>query len=329
MPDVNGLDCSFVGVWSCRVWSHAHLKTDRLQGMLYLLPKMIPEISASKVAGLIGLHRYQKPAEIQYDLLCKDKLIKERIQAIERENNRRSFTSVVNEVMRDQPVMDCVAAGLDAAKATDDVSAVLEDVEQQARLILDLRRDSFTPELRNQLASEIRGKVSRQRGLNNENTILDQYETQRDVKVTDRNTKTFRKTYSTFRLVGRTDGYVASENRIVDSKDRTRFWPQVPLYDEIQLRCYMDMSGATESELIERFPNGDVRHTKFLNDPEKWRVIQEALEKAVAILNEAVDNPEELQRIVFANTVCTQANGSATPGPRSSRVQKQTPDTGV
>lgn len=290
---------------------------------------MIPEISASKVAGLIGLHRYQKPAEVQYDLLCKDKILKDRIQAIEKEYNRRSFHSVVNEVMRDQPVIDCIASGLDAAKTTDDVSSVLDEVEQQAKLILDLRRDAFTPELRNQLASEIRGKVSRQRGLNNENTILDQYETQRDVKVTDRNTKTFKKTYGSFRLIGRTDGYVASENRIVDSKDRTRFWAQVPLYDEIQLRCYMDMSGATESELIERFPNGDVRHTKFLNDPEKWRVIQEAIEKAVATLNEAVENPEELQRIVFANTVCTQSNGSAPPRSRASRVQNQTPAPSV
>ena len=225
--------------------------------------------------------------------------------------------------MRDQPVLDCIACGLDAAKATDDVSSVLEEVEQQARLILDLRRDSFTPELRSQLASEIRGKVSRQRGLNNETAILDQYETQRDVKVTDRNTKTFKKSYGSFRLIGRTDGYVASENRIVDSKDRTRSWPQVPLYDEIQLRCYMDMSGATESELIERFPNGEVRHTKFLNDPEKWRVIQEAIEKAVATLNEAADNADELRKIVFANTVCIQANGSATPESRPSRGEKK------
>ena len=290
---------------------------------------MIPEISASKVAGLIGLHRYQKPVEIQYDLLCKDKATKDRIQAIEKEYNRRSFAAVVNEVMKDQPVVDCIACGLDAAKRTDDVSSVLDEVEQQARLILDLRRDTFTPDLRNQLAAEIRGKVSRQRGLNNENTILDQYETQRDVKVTDRNTKTFKKSYGSFRLIGRTDGYVASENRIVDSKDRTRFWPQVPLYDEIQLRCYMEMAGATESELIERFPGGDVRHTKFVNDPEKWRVIQEAIEKAVATLNLAIDDSEELRRIVFANTVCTQTNGGANPGVRSSRVQKQTPDASV
>lgn len=306
-----GTGCALGCLWSNCLCAHVSLKTDRRLDRSSNVSTMIPEISASKVAGLIGLHRYQKPAEVQYDLLCKDPETKKKIRAIETDFNRRSFASVVNEVMKDQPILDCIACGLDSAKKTADVSAVLDEVEQQARLILDLRRDAFTPELRNQLAAEVRGRVSRQRGLNNENTILDQYETQRDVKVTDRNTKTFRKSYGSFRLVGRTDGYVASENRIVDSKDRTRFWPQVPLYDEIQLRCYMEMAGAAESELIERFPGGDVRHTKFVNDPEKWRILQEAIEKAVAALNAALDDPEDLRRIVFANTVCTQANGGS------------------
>jgi hypothetical protein len=288
---------------------------------------MIPEISASKVAGLIGLHKYQNPNEVLYELLCKDKTTKERIVALEKAHGRRAFSSVVNEVMRDHTVMDCISTGVSAANKTEDVSAVLAAVEEQAGLILALRRDDFTPEVRAQLAAEIRGQVSKQRGLRNENNILDQYEVQRDVKVTERNTKVFRKDYGKFKLIGRTDGYVASENRIVDSKDRTRFWEQVPLYDEIQLRCYMEMAGATESELIERFPSGDVRHTKFPHDVEKWRLLQEAIEKAVMKLNAALDSQEELKKIVFANTVCIESNGGDTTIRRSSRVSIQTPLT--
>lgn len=270
---------------------------------------MIPELSASKVAGFIGLHKYQDPNEIAYELLCKDLVAKTRIAEIERANNRRSFHQVVNEVLKDGPIQDCVASGIKAAQKTSNVSAVLEEVEAQANLILELRRDAFTPEVRAQLAAEVRGKVSKQRGLNNENHILDQYETHRDVKVTERNTKTVKKDFGTFKLVGRCDGYVASENRIVDSKDRTRHWAQVPLYDEIQLRCYMNMYDATESELIERFPGGDVRHTKYTNDPEKWKGIQSAIERGVEKLNLALRDEEELKRIVFANTICTQSNG--------------------
>lgn len=274
----------------------------------------IPELSASKVAGFIGLHKYQQPHEIAYELLCKHAATKEKISAIERAHHRRAFASVVRDVMKDSPIQDCIAGGIRAAQTTSNVAGVLEDVEEQAKLILDLRRDTFTPEVRALLAAEVRGQVSKQRGIKNENTILDQYEQQRDVKVIERNTKTLRKDFGTFKLVGRTDGWVASENRIVDSKDRTRFWPQVPLYDEIQLRCYMVMSGAVESELIERFPDGKVRHTKFLNDPEKWASIQAAIERATEKLNQAIADDDELERVVYANTVCTQANGGSASG---------------
>ena len=272
---------------------------------------MIPELSASKVAGFIGLHKYQNANEIAYELLCKDLVGKTRVAEIERALNRRSFHQVVNEVLKDGPIQDCISSGIKAAQQTRNVSAVLDEVEAQAGLILELRRDAFTPEVRAQLAAEVRGKVSKQRGLNNENHILDQYEAHRDVKVTERNTKTIKKDFGTWKLVGRCDGYVASEKRIVDSKDRTRHWPQVPLYDEIQLRCYMVMYDATESELIERFPNGQVRHTKFMNDPEKWKSLVAAIERAVEKLNLALHDEEELKRIVLANTICTQSNAGS------------------
>ena len=277
----------------------------------------IPELSASKVAGFIGLHKYQNAHEIAYELLQKHAPTKARIAEIERANHRRSFHQVVNEVLRDGPILDCIQSGVKAAQTTSNVVAVLEDVEEQAKLILDLRRDTFTPEVRALIAAEVRGKVSKQRGINNENTILDQYEVQRDVKVTERNTKTMKKDFGTFKLIGRTDGWVASEKRIVDSKDRTRFWSQVPLYDEIQLRCYMAMSDAVESELIERFPDGKVRHTKFPNDPEKWTALQTAIERGVEKLTLAMTDDDELTRIGYANTVCTQANGGSGPGRRA------------
>jgi hypothetical protein len=280
----------------------------------------VPELSASKVAGFLGLHKYQDPAEIAYELLCKHPLTKARITALEVAQGRRPYQAVVNEVLREGPILDCVSNGLKAAKTTSNVTEVLEEVRLQAALVLDLRRDGFSPELRARLAEEVKGKVSKQRGLNNEDSILNTYEAAREVKVIERNTKTIKKDFGTFKLVGRCDGYVASENRIVDSKDRTRMWPTVPLYDEIQLRCYMNMYGATESELIERFPTGQTRHTLYTADPEKWASLQTSLERAVAKLKAAVEDEEELKRIVAAATVCTQSNGSAASLPVPSRV---------
>lgn len=280
---------------------------------------MIPELSASKVAGFLGLHKYQSPQEIQYELLLKDPLMRERIRALEQQTDRKGFTAVLNEVLKEQPIADCIQMGVRDASKTQNVSSVLEEVEAQARLVLGLRNDSLPADVRDRLASEIRGKVSKGRGIQNETAILDQYETHREVKVTERNTKTIKKDFGTFKLVGRCDGYVAAESRIVDSKDRTRWWPQVPLYDEIQLRCYMVMYDAKESELVERFPDGRTRHTKYTNDPEKWANLQSALETAVAKLNAIVADEEEFKRVVFANTV-SLGNGSHTDERRSPRV---------
>lgn len=272
---------------------------------------MIPELSASKIAGFIGLHKYQNSLEIFYELLSKNAATKAKINEIERATHRRPFNAVLNEVLKDSPIADCISAGLRDAQTTSNVSGVLKDVQEQAALILDLRREQFTPELKARLADEVRGQVAKRRGINNEEKILNTYEAARSVRVTERNTKTIKKDMGTWVMVGRCDGYVASENRIVDSKDRTRHWPQVPIYDEIQLRCYMKMYDAKESELIERFPTGETRHTLYPADPEKWASIQTAVEKNVEKLRLAMEDEEELKRIVFANTVCTHHDGDS------------------
>lgn len=264
----------------------------------------IPEIPASKVAALIGLNRYQNPNEVIYSLLQKDTKLKRQIEAIEKEHNRRSYQKVVNEVLAQDPIRDCVAAGLDACKKTTDVMSALDSVEDAAKIILALRNDHLNPDLRQQIAAEVRGKVTKQRGLNNEDAILNNYEKDQDVKVTERNTKMIRKDYnSIFKIVGRLDGFVEKENRIVDSKDRTRVWNSVPIYDEVQMRCYMDMTGAAEAELVERFPDKTTRTTKYLNDAEKWKAIYDAIVQKVTLMNEMVEDAEKLKRIVFLNTV--------------------------
>jgi hypothetical protein len=278
---------------------------------------MIPTISASKVAGLIGLHKFQDQAGVMYDLLCRDKVAKQRVAKLEESANRRPFYKVAEEVLSDTFIKSCIYSGLRACKKTEDVKGALGDVENAAWTLLNLRYTQYPMEVRSMLVQEIRGKVAKQRGLNNENKILNQYEVAHDVKVVERNTKMLKKDFGTFILTGRTDGWVASENRVVDSKDRTRWFPEVPVYDEIQLRVYMHIIECPESELIERFPDGRTRVTKFLNDPEKWEVLQKAIETAVQTMNQALTDDEALKRIVFANTIEAN-NGSGIQSSSSS-----------
>lgn len=264
---------------------------------------MIPEISASKVAGFIGLHKYQNPDEIFYEFLVRDNEGKQKVAAIQDEFHRQSYNKIVNEILKDSAIKECIQCGLSATQRTTNVTGVLEDVQQQATAVLALRHDNLPTELRDRLAEEVRGKVTTQRGLDNEEKILDTYEAAKQVKVTERNTKTVKRDFGTYKLVGRCDGYVAEQKRIVDSKDRTRKWPTVPLYDEIQMRCYMQLYDAVEAELVERFPDKSTRNTVYSNDSEKWKYLHDLIERNVNKLNSILENEEELKRIVFANTV--------------------------
>jgi hypothetical protein len=265
--------------------------------------KFIPDISASTVAAIIGLHRYKPVTEAMYDVLGKDKAIKERMRAIERAYNRRSLYSVKNEALADPNIRDCVTTALSAAETSSDMDGILDDAASRAKIVVALRFSHYAPELQNMMVDEVRGQVARQRGTANENKILNTYEEEQKVEVTERNTRTFRKAYSNFKLVGRTDGFVASESRIVDSKDRVRFIETPPIYDEIQLRVYMNLADARESELVERFPDGRRRLTRYTNDGDKWQAIENGLVNASNAMQNALENEEELKRIIFANTI--------------------------
>ena len=263
----------------------------------------VPEISASKVAGLIGLHAYQLPHEVMYDLIVKNPAAKSRIAELETRERRIAVSKVKDAVLRSSAIRDVVGAGVRACVGRSDIADALATVESQARLVLDLRHSELAPEVRSMLVGEVRGAVQRQRGTNNEAAILDTYEVANKVAVADRNTTTFRKDYGAFKIVGRTDGYVKEHNRIVDSKARARWWTSVPMYDEIQLRVYMDLSSASESELIESFPDGRTRETRYVNDPVKWETIHGALLNATKKMNEILTDETALRDLVFANTV--------------------------
>jgi len=263
----------------------------------------LPDIAASKVAGLCGLHKYQAPDEVMFDMLYKHIPTKVAMDAIMSAENRRPFNKVKNEILRNKDIMNIVGRAVRSTKGVENITPILEGVEAQARTALALRYSDLSDSVRDVLVGEVRGAVAKQRGIQNENAGLNTYENVHAVEVKDRNTMTFKKTYEKFKLNGRTDGFVSEHNRVVDAKERTRWWTEPPLYDEIQLRVYMELTGASEAELFESFPDGRTRTTKYENDPIKWHVINTALLAAVDKMQSAIDNPDQLRTIVFANTV--------------------------
>ena len=190
----------------------------------------------------------------------------------------------------------------DAVAAAPSVDQTLATVEAACQKVID-RSPSMSPAMAAQLLADARGEVAKKRGLNNEDKILNTYEAERKVVLTERNTRMLRMEKETFTLVGRTDGFVATQNRVVDSKNRTRYWTNPPVYDIIQLRVYMHLLDATDSELIEKFPKHPTRHTVYTNDAEEWADIEASLNLAARRMTEILADASSLEDLVFKNTV--------------------------
>jgi len=205
----------------------------------------------------------------------------------------------VAEVVKAAELRKLAAAEVAAAPSVD---ASLARVEAACKKVVE-RTPNMTPEMATQLLADARGEVAKKRGLQNEDKILNTYEADKKVVVTERNTKMLRMDKEEFILVGRTDGFVAELNRVVDSKDRTTYWKTVPVYDEIQLRVYMHMMDAKDAELVEKFPNGTKRNTVFENDPEIWADIEANLRLTTRRMCEILADASSLEDLVFKNTV--------------------------
>lgn len=266
------------------------------------LASYVPEFPASAVAAVIGLNPYKAPYEAMYTVLKKDKVLKDQIQELERVHNRVSLDSIRRKVAAHSEVRAIVQRGLAETETNMDIPGIVDRAKSSIELLTNLRYPTLPPSVRASIVKECASDIHKQRGTKNENAVLNHYEAQTKTQVTERNTCMRYLKCGDYNLCGRIDGYVASRNRIVDSKERTVHWPEVPMYDEIQMRVYMELMGCPEAELVERFPNGSTRNTIFERDDHHWSQIHAKLTAAAQEMVAASKDRAALLKIVEANT---------------------------
>lgn len=269
------------------------------------LADFVPEISASAVASVLGLNPYRPPYEAMYAILKKDAITKERIKMLEQTHGRVSLDMMRRKAAADPLVKSAVQYGLkeaETAHSTEDLNAIATEARQNIGMAVSAKFPSLPPAVRSSIIDECVSDIHKQRGTKNENAVLNQYEAATNTKVTDRNTCMRYANCGAYKLCGRIDGYVAELNRVVDSKERRVKWPEVPMYDEIQLRVYMELMDCPEAELVERFPDGTTRNTIFKRDPAIWARFHEGLVKAAGTMVTASKEDATLLKIINANT---------------------------
>lgn len=117
---------------------------------------------------------------------------------------------------------------------------------------------------------ELRRKVTQTAqtmyGTRHESTAIAQFEEKHQVTVKDNNTICKSIRYPTFTIVGRVDGLV--EGKLIEVKNRkSRF--MTPLYDVIQIHCYMRMYHLECATLVQRLSD-QTQESKITWDASLW-----------------------------------------------------------
>jgi hypothetical protein len=135
-------------------------------------------------------------------------------------------------------------------------------------------------------------EIQKQRGIRLENIVEDNYEKKTGSSINERNSYT-QFECDDYKLIGYVDGMI--DDKVMETKNRKRYWVEPPEYDIIQLRCYMFMKGKLDGILFENFPGRESRSTNILWDDEEWDDIHDSLcEVASYINNITLKEVEEL-----------------------------------
>ena len=300
---------------------------------------MKPRFSASDVASLLGLNPYRTKNESLLKVITMMPKFKSIVHAVKDTMGARTDREVVAQAS--PSALKAMYESVDVAcKATTDAqmeNAITtfkkEHIRQVVQETLEGKRAPTTPALEEAVARVVTGQmdiatetallcanpevntkieqtqehqvlaseIQKRRGTRLEDKAENNYAAETGVEVTNRNSFVDFECDS-YRLIGYLDGMQG--DKVVETKNRKRFWTTPPAYDFIQLRCYMFMRGKKDGVLLENFPGRGPRTTQLPWDDDAWELIHDGLcNVSRTIANITEDDARDLARNVFAMAV--------------------------
>jgi hypothetical protein len=297
---------------------------------------MKPRFSASDVASLLGLNPYRSKNESLLKVLTGMPKFKSVILGVKDTMGARTEREVVAQASG--PALQAMWASVDmACGATSDsqvekaistfkqthILQVVQETLEGKRVagsaaleaaVARVRTGQTTPEMevtnlcvnpevtlkieQTQEHQVLASEIQKRRGTRLEDKAENEHAVSTGVQVTDRNTFVDFEC-SDYRLIGYLDGIQGG--KVVETKNRKRFWTTPPAYDFIQLRCYMFMKGEKDGVLLENFPGRPPRTTEVPWDDERWMDIHAGLcGVARTIANITEEDVQSLAQSVFA-----------------------------
>ena len=243
-------------------------------------------INASDVASAIGYNKYKSPQEIFEKYSCDDKeeyenkffyldtsstqkIVKEFGTAEDYKEIEKLQQLKAREHKKEAVV---VKRSIETAlKEAIDSKTVLESNEKEQKVISKLKN------ITNEIDSKhLTGIVNKERGINEEEGILNRHEILHKKSVNYRNNKIYYIEFSNILIGGRIDG-LREDNQLVEVKNRRNRFLGFPKYEKVQCELYLRMTNCKKGMHIEQF-DGHVKETVFTQDDELFKEIENGLE---------------------------------------------------
>ncbi len=274
-----------------------------------------PVFYASEVAALLGRHRFKTREEALlrvFESIPACRVIVNRVKADTGKKTER-------EIVRDAPAsiratIDTAVAETVEARSQKDIQKTIETFQQSTAetLLRDTISGKYSDPDFNAAAKRVLSgastvaaervilqttpavtaltrEIQKQRGTRLEHSSEDAH---REV-VTNRGDPV-RYECDAYILVGYIDGMAGG--RIVETKNRKRYWKEPPSYDILQLRCYMKMKGCVDGVLLECFPGYDPRETEVTWNGDIWADMDRGLAATAQWIQAAT--PDDVENVV-------------------------------
>lgn len=153
-------------------------------------------------------------------------------------------------------------------------------------------------------AGEIKSKVYTSRGTSGEQKGIAKFEQTRKKTVTQRNDTFYKKVVKPeFSIGGRVDGITDDGECIVEVKCRQkRFFSTLPLYEKVQIQCYMWLTDIHCCELAQQF-DGEVQSDTYEFDEDFWEEVLRAVDTFVHDLLELLQSPVLQDRFMIESNI--------------------------
>lgn len=257
---------------------------------------MKPVFYASEVAALIGKHQYKSVDEALFRVLSSDPKWKPLIKRVKGDTGAKTEKEIVESAPESvkEHIQRAVKSSVEATTQAEVTSTIEEFQRETSKALLKDAiecKENALPDFKAAAERIKEGKTTfeeeavRLETIHPVTVITREIQKQRGTKLEAKAEDDFGDVHNRnapvryecdeYIIVGYIDGM--KNGKIVETKNRKRFWREPPNYDVIQLRCYMKMRGEIGGVLLECFPGKDPRSTEYAWDENMWVAIHNNL----------------------------------------------------